>query len=143
MYQGAICLISSKTTWRARLSQVERAIVFDPQNEQVRLLQKILKKRQFQKEQAKSKADSFNQSAIELYKAGDLLGALVAWNKAYDLNSDMEDVARYIQQGITKLLSFGVEGLEANPEKEPVILEPVPEQGVRSYVRSDFPSFTR
>jgi tetratricopeptide (TPR) repeat protein len=45
-------------------------------------------------------------------------------------------VSRYIQQGIAKLLSFGVEGLETNPEKEPVLN--LFEQGVRSYVRSDF-----
>ncbi len=134
MYQAALSFKQQNDMPNA-LAQVEQAIVFDPQNEQVRVLQKDLKT-SIQKEQAKAKADSFNQSAIELYKAGDLLGALVAWNKAYDLNSDMEDVARYIQQGITKLLSFGVEGLEANPEKEPILN--LFEQGVRSYVRSDF-----
>jgi tetratricopeptide (TPR) repeat protein len=45
-------------------------------------------------------------------------------------------VARYLQQGIQKLLSFGVEGIELNPEKENVL--GLFEQGVRSYVRGDF-----
>jgi twitching motility protein PilT len=117
------------------LSYVDQALVLDPENEQVKVLQRNLKI-SVQKEQARAKADALNQSAIELYKAGDLLGALVAWNKAYDINSELEDVARYLQQGITKLLSFGVDGLDVNPEKQ-VILN-LFEQGVRSYVRSDF-----
>jgi tetratricopeptide (TPR) repeat protein len=48
----------------------------------------------------------------------------------------MEDVARYLQQGLTKLLSFGVEGVDANPDKSAILA--MFEQGVRSYVRSDF-----
>ena len=134
LYQNALSLQQQNDITNA-LAQVNQALVLDPQNEQVRVLQRDLKTN-LQKEQAKAKADSFNQSAIELYKAGDLLGALVAWNKAFDLNSDMEDVSRYLQQGVTKLLSFGVEGLESNPEKEPILN--LFEQGVRSYVRSDF-----
>lgn len=134
LYQNALSLQQQNDLANA-LAQVEQALILDPQNEQVRVLQRDLKNN-LQKEQAKAKADSLNQSAIELYKAGDLLGALVSWNKAFDLNSDMEDVSRYLQQGIAKLLSFGVEGLEANPEKEPILN--LFEQGVRSYVRSDF-----
>src|SRR5581483_8914681 len=114
---------------------VDQALILDPENEQVKVLQRNLKTA-VQKEQAKTKAESLNQAAIEMYKAGDLLGALVAWNKAYDINSDMEDVARYLQQGIAKLLSFGVEGLEANPERDTILS--LFEQGIRSYVRSDF-----
>ncbi len=117
------------------LAQVEQALVLDPENEQVKVLERNLKA-SVQKEQAKAKAESLNQSAIELYKSGDLLGALVAWNKAYEINSELADVANYIQQGTAKLLSFGVDGIDANPEKQ-VILN-LFEQGVRSYVRSDF-----
>ncbi len=133
-YQNAVTYQQQSDLANA-LAQVNQALTLDPQNEQARVLQRDLKTA-IQKEQAKVRADSLNQSAIELYKAGDLLGALVAWNKAYDLNSDLEDVSRYLQQGIAKLLSFGVEGLEANPEKEPILN--LFEQGVRSYVRSDF-----
>ena len=117
------------------LSNVNQALALDPENEKANLLQKDLKTA-IQKEQAKGKADAFNQTAIELYKAGDLLGALVAWNRAFDINGELEDVGRYLQQGMAKLLAFGVEGIEANPEK-PLILN-LFEQGVRSYVRSDF-----
>ncbi len=134
LYQSALALQQQNDLANA-LAQVNQALVLDPQNEQVGVLQRDLKN-SLQKEQAKAKADSLNQGAIELYKAGDLLGALVSWNKAYDLNSELEDVARYLQQGIAKLLSFGVEGLESNPEKEPILN--LFEQGVRSYVRSDF-----
>ena len=134
LYQSALALQQQNDLANA-LAQVNQALVLDPQNEQVGVLQRDLKN-SLQKEQAKAKADSLNQGAIDLYKAGDLLGALVSWNKAYDLNSELEDVARYLQQGIAKLLSFGVEGLESNPEKEPILN--LFEQGVRSYVRSDF-----
>ena len=117
------------------LSQVEQALVLDPDNEQVRVLQKNLQTAA-QKEQAKARADALNQSAIEMYKNRDLLGALVAWNKAYEINSELADVANYLKQGTDKLLSFGVDGIDDNPEK-PAILN-LFEQGVRSYVRSDF-----
>jgi tetratricopeptide (TPR) repeat protein len=60
----------------------------------------------------------------------------VAWNRSYELNPDLDEVARYLQQGIQKLLSFGVEGIELNPEKENIL--GLFEQGVRSYVRGDF-----
>jgi len=116
-------------------TRVEEALVLDPDNEQVKVLHRDIKS-SIQREGAKTKANEANQAAIEMYKAGDLLGALVSWNKAYELNSDLEDVARYLQQGIDKLLSFGVEGLEANPEKEAVLK--LFDQGVRGYVRSDF-----
>jgi tetratricopeptide (TPR) repeat protein len=117
------------------LTRVDQAIVLDPENEQVKVLQKDIKNA-IQKQQAQQKAETLNNSAIEFYKAGDLLGALVAWNNAFELNSDLKDVAGYIQQGINKLLSFGVDGVDANPEKQ-VILN-LFEQGVKSYVRSDF-----
>jgi twitching motility protein PilT len=133
-YQAAMNA-QSQNDFVGSLAFVEQALILDPENEQVRVLQRNLKVT-LQKEQAKVKADGFNQTAIELYKAGDLLGALVSWNKAYDINSDLEDVARYLQQGIGKLLSFGVDGLDGNPEKDQVLA--LFEQGVRSYVRSDF-----
>jgi twitching motility protein PilT len=117
------------------LDQVAQALVLDPTHEQAKVLQRNLKLA-IQKETAKEKAAEYSQSAVELYKNGDLLGALVAWNKAYDLNPDLEEVARYLQQGIQKLLSFGIEGIEMNPEKENI--SGLFEQGVRSYVRGDF-----
>lgn len=133
-YQAALNA-QSQNDYTSSLAFVEQALILDPDNEQVRVLQRNMKVA-LQKEQAKIKAEGFNQAAIELYKAGDLLGALVSWNKAYDINSDLEDVARYLQQGIGKLLSFGVDGLDGNPEKDVVL--GLFEQGVRSYVRSDF-----
>ena len=33
---------------------------------------------------------AFNQAAIDAYKAGDLFGALVLWNKAFEVNSDLD-----------------------------------------------------
>ncbi len=117
------------------LKHLEQALILDPENEQARVLQRDLKNA-IQKDQAKEKAKEQNQTAIELYKAGDLLGALVAWNRAYEFNSELEEVSRYLQQGISKLLSFGVEGLEGNPETQNVLA--LFEQGIRSYVRSDF-----
>ncbi|HEY5039690.1 MAG TPA: hypothetical protein VIJ93_11510, partial [bacterium] len=134
LYQAALTY-QQQNDLNGALASVEQALMLDPENEQAKVLRKDLKTT-VQKEQAKVKAGALNQLAIELYKAGDLLGALVDWNKAFDINSEMEDVARYIQQGITKLLSFGVEGLDANPEKPNVLA--LFEQGVRSYVRSDF-----
>lgn len=133
-YQAALNA-QSQNDFAGSLAFVEQALIFDPDNEQAKVLQRNMKTA-LQKEQAKVKADGFNQQAIELYKAGDLLGALVSWNKAYDINSDLEDVARYLQQGIAKLLSFGVDGLDGNPEKDSIL--GMFEQGVRSYVRSDF-----
>lgn len=133
-YQAALSY-QQQNDLSSALAQLDQALLLDPNNEQVKVLQRELKNTA-QKEQARIKADAFNQSAIELYKAGDLLGALVAWNKAYDINSEMEDVARYIQQGITKLLSFGVEGVDSNPERDAILN--MFEQGVRYYVRSDF-----
>jgi twitching motility protein PilT len=119
----------------AALSQVDQALALDPTNEQAKVLRRDLKL-SVQKEQAKAKAAEFSQTAIDLYKSGDLLGALVAWNRSYELNPDLDEVARYLQQGIQKLLSFGVEGIELNPEKENIL--GLFEQGVRSYVRGDF-----
>ncbi len=133
-YQAALSA-QQQNDLAGALSQVEQALVLDPENEQVRELEKNLKIA-VQKDQARTKADTLNQSAIELYKAGDLLGALVAWNKAHEINSELAEVANYLQQGTAKLLSFGVDGIDANPEKQ-VILN-LFEQGVRSYVRCDF-----
>src|SRR5579871_2536866 len=133
-YQNALSA-QQQNDLAGALSQVEQALILDPDNEQAKVLQKNLKA-SVQKEQARGKADGLNQSAIELYKAGDLLGALVAWNKAFEINSELTDVANYLQQGTAKLLSFGVDGIDANPEKQ-VILN-LFEQGVKSYIRSDF-----
>ena len=119
----------------AALSQVEQALALDPTHEQAKVLQRNLRLA-IQKEQAKVKAGEYSQTAVDLYKNGDLLGALVAWNRAYELNPDLEEVARYLHQGIQKLLSFGVEGIDLNPEKETIL--GLFEQGVRSYVRGDF-----
>jgi tetratricopeptide (TPR) repeat protein len=119
----------------AALEKVEQALTLDFSHEQAKVLRRDLKL-SLQKEQAKAKAAEFSQSAIDMYKAGDLLGALVAWNRAYELNPDLEEVARYLQQGIQKLLSFGVEGIDLNPEKENIL--GLFEQGVRGYVRGDF-----
>ncbi|HJT23380.1 MAG TPA: tetratricopeptide repeat protein, partial [bacterium] len=44
----------------------------------------------------------------------------------------------YLQQGTAKLLSFGVDGIDDNPEKQMVLN--LFEQGVKSYIRSDFQS---
>ena len=126
---------NQKGEYEKALSEVEEALVLDPENETAKVLHREIKIAS-QKAQAKTKAVNLNQAAIELYKAGDLLGALVSWNQAYEINSEMEDVARYLQQGLTKLLSFGVEGVDANPDKSAILA--MFEQGVRSYVRSDF-----
>jgi tetratricopeptide (TPR) repeat protein len=134
LFQAALSL-QQQGDLAGSLAQVEKAMILDLENEQAKELRKNLKNA-IQKEQAKARANELNLSAIDMYKAGDLLGALVNWNKAYDLNSDLEDVGRYLQQGITKLLSFGVEGIDGLPEKE-VILS-LFEQGVRAYVHSDF-----
>jgi tetratricopeptide (TPR) repeat protein len=138
LYQFAVSA-QQQNDLAGALAHVEQALVLDPENEQVKILQKNLRV-SVQKEQAKGKADSLTQSALELYKAGDLLGALVAWNKAYEINSDLADVGNYIQQGVAKLLSFGVDGIDANPEKTMILN--LFEQGVRSYVRSDFQTAT-
>ncbi|HET9870151.1 MAG TPA: hypothetical protein VFR02_06635, partial [bacterium] len=102
------------------LSEIEQALVLDPENETAKVLHREIKIAG-QKAQAKARAADLNQSAIELYKGGDLLGALVAWNQAFEINSEMEDVARYLQQGLAKLLSFGVEGVESHPDKAAIL----------------------
>jgi tetratricopeptide (TPR) repeat protein len=134
LYQAALSA-QQQNDFAGALSQVEQALMLDPDNEQVKVLEKNLKTA-IQKDQARGKADSLNQSAIELYKAGDLLGALVAWNRAFEINSELTDVANYLQQGTAKLLSFGVDGIDANPEKQMILN--LFEQGVKSYIRSDF-----
>jgi twitching motility protein PilT len=117
------------------LSEVEQALVLDPENETAKVLHREIKIAA-QKAQAKTKSEELNQAAIEQYKAGDLLSALVLWSQAYEINSEMEEVARYLQQGITKLLSFGVDGVEGNADKQTILS--LFEQGVRTYVRGDF-----
>ncbi len=133
-YQAAM-QSQQQNDFTGAIGQIDQALILDPENEQATVLQRNLKAA-YQKELAKAKAAEFNQTAIELYKAGDLLGALVAWNKANELHPDTEEINRYLQQGIAKLLSFGVEGTDSNPEKENILA--LFEQGVRSYVRSDF-----
>ncbi|HJT22937.1 MAG TPA: hypothetical protein VJ873_00055, partial [bacterium] len=91
LYQGALSA-QQQSDFAGALSQVEQALMLDPDNEQVKVLEKNLKS-SIQKEQARAKADTLNQSAIEMYKGGDLLGALVAWNKAFEINSELTDVA--------------------------------------------------
>ena len=134
LYQGALSA-QQQNDFAGALSQVEQALMLDPDNEQVKVLEKTLKS-SIQKEQARSKADTLNQSAIEMYKGGDLLGALVAWNRAFEINSELTDVANYLQQGTAKLLSFGVDGIDDNPEKQMILN--LFEQGVKGYIRSDF-----
>jgi tetratricopeptide (TPR) repeat protein len=136
LYQAALSYQQQHDLANA-LAQTEQVLKVDPNNEQAHTLQRDLKNA-IQKERAVAKAGTLNQSAIETYKGGDLLGALVLWNKAHELNSSMADVAQYLQQGIAQLLSAGVEGLEANPEKTAVL--GFYEQGVRSYIHSDFQS---
>jgi tetratricopeptide (TPR) repeat protein len=121
--------------WVVVLSSTQEALAADHSNERAQELMKQAKS-QIQAAQNKAKAEDWGRTAIDQYKAGDLLGALVSWNRAYELNSDLEDVARYIQQGTSKLLSFGVDGLEENLEKESILK--LFEQGVKCYIRSDF-----
>jgi len=121
--------------WNAVLSSVTQALGADPSNERAQELQRQAKA-QLEAAKTKAKAEDWSRTAIEQYKAGDLLGALVSWSRAFELNSDLEEVSRYIQQGTARLLSFGVDGLEGNPEKDNVLK--LFEQGVRCYIRSDF-----
>ncbi|MGH7738872.1 MAG: PilT/PilU family type 4a pilus ATPase, partial [bacterium] len=121
--------------YEAAFSEVQEALVLDPENQTATVLHREIKIAA-QKAQAKIKSTNLNQEAIELYKSGDLLGALVAWNRALEINSEMEEVARYLQQGLSKLLSFGVEGVDSNPDKATILA--LFEQGARSYVRGDF-----
>ncbi len=121
--------------WRGVQEEAQKALEADPSNERAQELIKQAKT-QLQAALSKAKAEDWSRQAIEQYKAGDLLGALVSWNRAFELNSDLEEVSRYIQQGTAKLLSFGVDGLEENPEKD-LILK-LFEQGVKCYIRSDF-----
>jgi tetratricopeptide (TPR) repeat protein len=124
-----------RNDWNGVLESASRALEVDPSNERAQGLQRQAKA-QLEAIKAKSKADEWSRTALEQYKAGDLLGALVSWNRAFELNSDLEEVSRYIQQGTERLLSFGVDGLEGNPEKDDVLK--LFEQGVRCYIRSDF-----
>ena len=121
--------------WAAVQTAANQALAADPSNEQAQNLAKQAKA-QILATATRAKAEEWNKAAIEQYKAGDLLGALVSWNRGYELNSDLEEVNRYIQQGTAKLLSFGVDGLEGNPEKDTVLK--MFEQAVRCYIRSDF-----
>jgi tetratricopeptide (TPR) repeat protein len=117
------------------LDAAGHALEADPSNERAQGLQRQAKS-QMEALKTKSKAEEWSRTALEQYKAGDLLGALVSWNRAFELNSDLEEVSRYIQQGTERLLSFGVDGLEGNPDKDDVLK--LFEQGVRCYIRSDF-----
>ncbi|HTA76393.1 MAG TPA: PilT/PilU family type 4a pilus ATPase [bacterium] len=137
-YQAAMAYKQQNDLGNA-LASAEQVLTLDPNHEQANLLVRDLKKAA-QQEQAKLKAESLNQAAIESYKAGDLLGALVSWNKAFEVNSELEEVSRYIQQGIGQILSVGVDGLDGNPEK--AIVLGLFEQGIRGYVKGDFQSAT-
>jgi twitching motility protein PilT len=117
------------------LASVEQVLALDPNHEQANVLMREVKKA-LQQQKAQGKANGFNQAAIDAYKAGDLLGALVLWDKAFEVNSDLTDVSKYIQQGIGQILSVGVDGLETNPDKTAIL--GLFEQGIRSYVKSDF-----
>jgi twitching motility protein PilT len=119
------------------LASVEQVLALDPNHEQGNVLMRELKKG-LQQQKAQAKANGFNQAAIDAYKAGDLLGALVMWDKAFEVNSDLAEVSKYIQQGIGQILSVGVDGLESNPDKTAVL--GLFEQGIRSYVKGDFQS---
>jgi tetratricopeptide (TPR) repeat protein len=124
-----------RNDWNGVLDSVGQALKADPSNERAQELQRQAKA-QLEAMKSKAKAEDWSRTAIEQYKAGDLLGALVSWNRAFELNSDLEEVSRYIQQGTARLLSFGVDGLEGNQEKEGILK--LFEQGVRCYIRSDF-----
>jgi tetratricopeptide (TPR) repeat protein len=119
------------------LASVEQVLALDPNHEQANMLMRELKKT-LQKQKAQTKANGFNQAAIDAYKAGDLLGALVLWDKAFEVNSDLTEVSKYIQQGIGQILSVGVDGLEGNPDKTAIL--GLFEQGIRGYVKGDFQS---
>ncbi|HXL72566.1 MAG TPA: hypothetical protein VN963_02975, partial [bacterium] len=119
------------------LASVEQVLALDPNHEQGNVLMRELKKT-LQQQKAQTKANGFNQAAIDAYKAGDLLGALVLWDKAFEVNSDLAEVSKYIQQGISQILSVGVDGLESNPDKTAIL--GLFEQGIRSYVKGDFQS---
>lgn len=134
LYQTAMAYKQQNDLVNA-ITSAEQVLSLDPNHEQANVLLKELKKGA-QQEQARAKANGLNQAAIDAYKAGDLLGALVSWNKAYEVNSELEEVARYIQQGIGQILSVGVDGLDGNPDKT-VILS-LFEQAIRSYVKGDF-----
>jgi tetratricopeptide (TPR) repeat protein len=119
------------------LANIEQVLALDPNHEQANMLIREIKKT-LQQQKAQTKANGFNQGAIDAYKAGDLLGALVLWDKAFEVNSDLTEVSKYIQQGISQILSVGVDGLEANPDKTAIL--GMFEQGIRSYVKGDFQS---
>jgi len=137
-YQAAMAYKQQNDLGNA-LASAEQVLTLDPNHEQANVMVRDLKKAA-QQEQAKLKAEGLNQAAIESYKAGDLLGALVSWNKAFEVNSELEEVSRYIQQGIGQILSVGVDGLDGNPEK--AIVLGLFEQGIRGYVKGDFQSAT-
>jgi len=137
-YQAAMSYKQQNDLTNA-LANAEQVLSLDPNHEQANVLVKELKKAVLQ-DQARAKANVLNQAAIDAYKAGDLLGALVSWNKAFEVNSELEEVSRYIQQGVDQILSVGVDGLDDNPDK-PTILG-LFEQGIRSYVKGDFQSAT-
>lgn len=117
------------------VEKLNQALDVDPTNEKA---EEILKEIQaeLQKQEARRQAEWFNQQAVEFYKNGDLLSALVTWQRAYDVYPEWEEIATYLQQGTEKLLSFGVDGLEGHPEKEKILA--LYDQGVRAYVRNDF-----
>ncbi len=119
------------------LASVEQVLALDPNHEQANVLLRELKKG-VQQQKAQVKANGFNQTAIEAYKAGDLLGALVMWDKAFEVNSDLVEVSKYIEQGIGQILSVGVDGLESNPDKTAIL--GLFEQGIRGYVKGNFQS---
>jgi len=119
------------------LANIEQVLALDPNHEQANMLIREIKKT-LQQQKAQTKANAFNQGAIDAYKAGDLLGALVLWDKAFEVNSDLTEVSKYIQQGISQILSVGVDGLESNPDKTAIL--GMFEQGIRSYVKGDFQS---
>ncbi len=137
-YQAAMTYKQQNDITNA-IASVEQVLIFDPNHEQAGVLLRELKKAA-QQEKARLKANEYNQGAIDAYKAGDLLAALVLWNQAYEVNSELTDVAQYIQQGIAQILSVGVDGLDGNPEK--AIILGMFEQGVKSYVKGDFQTAT-
>jgi twitching motility protein PilT len=135
-YQTAVAYQQQNELANA-MASAEQVLALEPTHEQANVLVKELKKTMRQ-QRAHAKANDLHQTAIEAYKAGDLLGALVLWNKAFEVNSDLEEVARYLQQGINKILSTSVDGLDSNPDKAAILA--LFEQGIRSYVKADFRS---
>jgi twitching motility protein PilT len=129
--------LQNNSEYEKAYEKINEALAIDSENEQAIAAQKELKN-SIQKQQFKKRANELNQKAIECYQSGDLLGALVTWQKAYEINTELEEVAQYLQQGTQKLLSFQISGIETNQDKDAIFS--LFEQGIKCYIHSDFTS---